>query len=449
MITIKNVSSLRGTLQVPGDKSISHRSIMLGAIAEGDTYVRGFLKSADCLATIDCFRRMGIVIESQKGDQTHFPDLMPDESTLVIHGKGLRGLSAPEGIELYAANSGTTVRLLSGILAGQNFSSHISGDASLSRRPMRRIIDPLSRMGILCVSDNEDDRLPMTIMGGQPKGIRYDSLISSAQVKSCVLLAALYAEEPTFYTEPALSRNHTELMLRACGANLKTRKKSGSDAVTTILYPGPSLSGLTITVPGDISSAAYFLAAGLITEDSEVTLNGVGINETRDGILRVIRAMGGDMTIQNIRMEGQETVADITVRSSDLRGTEIRGSVIPTLIDELPVIAVMAACAEGVTVIRDAGELSVKESDRLAAITDNLRKMGIRVDSFEDGMAIYGGELRGTDIDPLGDHRLAMAFSIAGLVSNKPVRILDERCVNISYPAFYDDLASLFTKKQK
>lgn len=451
MITIKKAKSLKGTIRVPGDKSITHRSIMLGAIAEGDTFVRGYLKSADCMATIDCFSRMGISVETRHNPLTSYQDDETDNaalnSTLVIHGNGLRGLSAPEGIELYAANSGTTVRLLAGILAGQSFKSHISGDASLSRRPMKRIIEPLSRMGVLCVSDNDDDRLPMTIKGGQPNGIHYESRVASAQVKSCVLLAGLYADEATFYTEPVLSRNHTELMLGACGANLKTKKRPGSSAVTTILYPGPSLKALSITIPGDISSAAYFLAAGLITEDSEITITGVGINETRDGILRVIRAMGGDMTMRNIRIEGSEPVADITVRSSDLHGTEIRGAIIPTLIDELPVIAVMAACAEGTTVIRDAGELRVKESDRLSAIVEGLRSMDIRVDSFEDGMAIHGGELRGSDIDPLGDHRLAMAFSVAGLVSRKPVRILDERCVNISYPTFFEDLERLQGKK--
>ncbi|MDO4620183.1 MAG: 3-phosphoshikimate 1-carboxyvinyltransferase [Lachnospiraceae bacterium] len=443
MLTIQKARSLHGTLSVPGDKSISHRSIMLGAIAEGDTVVRGFLKSADCLATLECFRRLGVSIEEVPASVSADPKEPSEEAALIIHGVGLHGLHAPDGVELNAENSGTTVRLLSGILAGQSFSSHITGDSSLQKRPMARIIRPLTEMGILVASNNDDNRLPLRIAGGVPRGIRYTSPVASAQVKSCVLLAGLYAEDPTFFTEPALSRNHTELMLGAFGGNLKIRKSRDSEAVTTILYPGTVLTGQNIIVPGDISSAAYFLAAGLLVRNSEVTLRNVGINETRDGMLRVIRAMGGQMTLSNVHMEGKEPVADITVSSSRLHGTEIGGALIPTLIDELPVIAVMAAAAEGKTVIRDAGELRVKESDRLAAIAENLRKMGIRVDESEDGMVIYGGTLSGAAVDPLGDHRLAMAFSVAGLISQTPTTILDETCVNISYPNFYGDLALL------
>ena len=441
MIVIDPPKSLSGTLRVPGDKSISHRSIMLGAIAEGDTAVRGFLRSADCLATMDCFRRMGVRIE-ERTDSGPSSEGRSDESVLVIHGRGLHGLTGADGLLLDAKNSGTTVRLMSGILAGQPFMSRITGDASLSSRPMGRIIRPLEQMGIRCVSEHGDGRLPISVYGGRPKAIRYASPIASAQVKSCVLLAGLYADDPTFYTEPVLSRNHTELMLGAFGGNLKTRIQADGSA-TTILYPGTILKGQSVTVPGDISSAAYFLAAGLLVRDARVTLTHVGINETRDGILRVIQAMGGDLTIRNVRIEGREPVADLTVSSSKLHGTVIGGSLIPTLIDELPVIAVMAAQAEGDTVIRDAGEMRVKESDRLAAITKNLRSMGIAVEETPDGMTIHGGRLKGARIDPLGDHRLAMAFTVAGLVSSTPTVILDESCVRISYPSFFEDLRSL------
>ena len=441
MLEIQNSSGLNGSLTVPGDKSISHRSVMLGAIAEGDTVVRGFLKSADCLSTIRCFRKLGVRIEEKENDSDVGGE--KNEPLLVIHGAGLRGLRDPGNEILDAGNSGTTVRLLSGILAGQNFVSHITGDSSLRSRPMGRIITPLEYMGVMAASDLGNNCVPLSIFGGKPRGIHYVSRIASAQVKSCVLLAGLYADEPTFYTEPSLSRNHTELMLSAFGGNLKVRKKADEDSVTTILYPGVVLKGQNITVPGDISSAAYFLAAGLLVPGSRVTLKNVGINETRDGILRVIRAMGGDLTVSNIRIEGREPVADLTVSYSELHGTEIGGSLIPTLIDEIPVIAVMAACADGVTVIRDAAELKVKETNRLTAIAEGLSRMGIDVTETGDGMIISGGRMKGATIDPNGDHRIAMAFSIAGLVSRGTTIITDEGCVDVSYPDFYDDLDSL------
>ncbi len=442
MLTISRASRLHGTISVPGDKSVSHRSVMLGAIAEGDTLVRGFLRSADCLSTIECFRRLGVRIEEKRSGAPLYGEA--GEPVLVIHGVGLRGLSAPDGVTLDAGNSGTTVRLLSGILAGQHFISRLTGDSSLQRRPMGRIIRPLEYMGIMAASERGNDCVPMKIFGGRPRAIRYESRIASAQVKSCVLLAGLYADGPTFYTEPVLSRNHTELMLSAFGGNLKVRKKADSEAVTTIVYPGTVLTGQDITVPGDISSAAYFLAAGLIVPDSSVTLRNVGINETRDGIIRVIRAMGGSISVTNVHIEGREPTADLTVRySPGLHGTEIAGSIIPALIDEIPVIAVIAACADGPTTIRDAAELKVKETNRLTAIAGNLRKMGISVEETDDGMTIYGGRLRGADIDPKGDHRIAMAFAVAGLVSHGPVVITDEGCVDVSYPGFFRDLRKL------
>ncbi len=440
---ITRAASLHGKIKVPGDKSISHRSVMLGAISRGETRVRGFLKSADCLATIDCFRKLGITIEEVEDNDVPAGTFSQPRQLLVIHGKGLHGLRAPEGVILDAKNSGTTVRLLSGILAGQNFSSEITGDRSLQKRPMGRIMKPLSAMGISVDSVHQNHCVPLIIHGGHPKAIHWTNKVASAQVKSCVLFAGLYADDPTFYTEPTLSRNHTELMLQAFGGNLKVKKKNGSDEVTTILYPGTILEGQDITVPGDISSAAYFLAAGLLVPNSELLIENVGINETRDGILRVIRAMGGKIELTNIRMQGREPVSDLLVRSSKLHGTTIGGSLIPTLIDELPIIAVMAAAAEGDTVITDAAELRVKETDRLAAITNDLRLMGIQVDETEDGMVIHGGRLHGAVIDPDGDHRMAMAFSVAGLIADDSTRILNAECVDVSYPTFYTDLASL------
>ena len=415
---------------------------MLGAIAEGDTTIHGFLSSEDCLATIDCFRKMGVSIEEARVPAERADGEERMETVLTVHGNGLHSLKDP-GVTLNAMNSGTTVRLMSGILAGQSFVSQITGDDSLRSRPMGRIIKPLGLMGVMCATAAGSEKLPITIFGGQVQPVRYESPIASAQVKSCVLLAGLYADGPTFYTEPALSRNHTELMLGSFGANLKVKKKPGESAVTTILYPGTILTGQDIRVPGDISSAAYFLAAGLLVPDSYIRLKGVGINETRDGILRVIRAMGGNLVTENVRMEGREAVADIAVRTSRLKGTVIGGSLIPTLIDEIPIIAVMAAAADGTTVIRDAAELKVKETNRLEEIVTDLRLMGIGVEETDDGMIIHGGTLTGARIDPKGDHRLAMAFSVAGLAARGTTTITDERCVRISYPDFYDDLLSL------
>ena len=445
---IERAAALRGTVKVPGDKSISHRSVMLGSIAEGTTYVRGFLNSADCQATIACFRKMGIRIEELCDSD--------GERVVAIYGKGLRGLTkSPDMLD--AMNSGTTTRLIAGILAGQPFDSFITGDASLRKRPMKRIIDPLSEMGCHIISANDDNCLPLKISGGDLHAIRYHSNVASAQVKSCVLLAALYAEDPTFFYEPSLSRNHTELMLGAFGANLKLKNDTRTGEKGVIIYPGTILRGQNITVPGDISSAAYFIAAGLLVPKSEIRLTGVGINETRDGILRVVRAMGGDVRIQNVHMEGREPVADLVVRSSELKACSIGGDIIPALIDELPVIAVMAACAGGITRIRDASELRVKESDRLRLIVDSLRAMGVTVEETDDGMDIYGmasqkervrgpgrlGLLQGAEIDPHLDHRMAMACAVAGLISDTPMIIKDADCVKISYPRFYSDLDSL------
>ena len=416
-------TGLKGTLTIPGDKSISHRSIMLGSLADGITEVHGFLNGADCISSMNCFREMGVTID-HNGD------------TVIIHGKGLHGLQAPKET-LDVGNSGTTTRLMSGILAAQNFKSRVIGDASICRRPMKRIMTPLSLMGADIVSENGNDCAPLLITGKPLHGIHYDSPVASAQVKSCILLAGLYADGETSVTEPYVSRNHTELMFDAFGVDIKT---SGT---TATVKPADKLYGQKIMIPGDISSAAYFIAAGLLVPGSEILLKNVGINPTRDGILRVCKAMGADITLLNETTEGEPT-ADLLIRSSTLHGTTVEGAIIPTLIDELPMIAVMAAFAEGTTVIRDAQELRVKESDRIQVMTENLQKMGADIQATEDGMIIHGGKpLHGAEIDSHLDHRIAMSFAVAGLLSEGTLSIKNGECVNISYPEFYSDLYSL------
>lgn len=402
---------------------------MFGSIADGTTEVRNFLKGADCLATIRCFRTLGIDIEEK-------------DSTVVVHGKGLHGLTAPSDI-LDVGNSGTTTRLLSGILAGQTFDSKLSGDESLNSRPMKRIIDPLTLMGANISSILRNGCAPLYITSGRLHGIHYTSPVASAQVKSCILLAGLYAEGETSVTEPSLSRNHTELMLREFGADIRTFHSLDCTESTSVIRPYAKLHGQKIIVPGDISSAAYFIAAGLIVPDSEILIENVGINQTRAGILKVCEDMGGDITLLNERTEGGEKVADILVKTSQLHGITIEGDIIPTLIDEIPIIAVMAAVAEGTTVIKDAAELKVKETDRIETVTDNLRAMGCDATPTADGMIISGGHLKGASIHTLLDHRIAMAFSIAALVAEGNTKILDSKCVDVSYPTFYDTFEQL------
>lgn len=421
---LKKSKGLLGELTVPGDKSISHRTVMLGALAEGVTEAEGFLPGADCLSTISCFRQMGVSIH-QEGDR------------ILIHGVGLHGLKAPERI-LDAGNSGTTVRLLSGILAGQNFTSRITGDASIQRRPMKRIIEPLSQMGASVSSVNGNGCAPLEIHGSSLRGIHYHTPVASAQVKSCILLAGMYGQNATSVTEPALSRDHTERMLRFMGASLS------SDGRTVSIQPEPRLKGKKIRIPGDISSAAYFIAAGLLVPNSEILLKNVGINPTRSGMLNVCRDMGADLTLLNEDTSGPEPVADLLVKSSSLHGTVIEGDLIPALIDELPILAVLAAFAQGTTTIRDAAELKVKESDRIASVSENLRRMGADVTPTEDGMILHGGKpLHGATIETGLDHRIAMSFSIAALAAEGDTKIPDADCVSISYPEFYQDLASL------
>lgn len=421
---IEKYNSFHGEVRIPGDKSISHRAVMFGSLAKGTTHITGFLEGADCLSTISCFRKMGIEIERKQDE-------------VWVHGKGLHGLTAPDSI-LDVGNSGTTTRLISGILAGQNFSCELNGDESIQSRPMKRIMTPLSMMGASVESIRGNGCAPLAIQGRPLNAIHYDSPVASAQVKSCVLLAGLYADGKTSVTEPALSRDHTERMLRAFGASVT------SEGTTASILGDPILEAIEVPVPGDISSAAYFIAAGLLCPGSEVLIKNVGINPTRDGILRVCHAMGGNIELVNERIAGGEPVADLLVKHSTLHGTIVEGDLIPTLIDEIPVIAILAACAEGETIIRDAAELKVKESDRIAVMTDNLSRMGADITATDDGMIIRGGKpLHGAVIDSYKDHRIAMSFAIAAQVCDGEMEIVDGECVNISYPVFYSDLESL------
>lgn len=426
---IKKQTNLRGTLTVPGDKSISHRAVMFGSLANGTTRITHFLEGADCLSTISCFRKMGIDID-RNGDE------------ILVHGKGLHGLSAPTDI-LDVGNSGTTTRLISGILAGQKFTSELDGDDSIRTRPMKRIMTPLTSMGADITSKLDNECAPLIIHGKPLHATHYDSPVASAQVKSCVLLAGMYADGITSVTEPFLSRNHTEIMLNYFGADIT------SEGTTASIKPEPVLEGREVQVPGDISSAAYFIAAGLLTPGSEILLKNVGINPTRAGILKVCMDMGADITLLNESTEGEPT-ADLLIRTSSLKGTVIEGGIIPTLIDEIPMIAVMAAFAEGTTIIRDAQELKVKESDRIAVMVDNLTRMGADIEGTDDGMIIHGGKpLHGAVIDSHLDHRIAMSFAVAGTICDGTVDILNGECVNISYPEFYHDLYSLDSSRQK
>ena len=420
---IKKLTNLHGELTVPGDKSISHRAVMFGSLAKGTTKITHFLEGADCLSTISCFRKMGIDIENNSGE-------------ILVHGKGLHGLSAPADI-LDVGNSGTTTRLISGILAGQNFVSELTGDNSIQSRPMKRIMTPLLSMGADIASIKGNNCVPLRITGHPLKAIHYDSPVASAQVKSCVLLAGMYSDGITSVTEPVRSRNHTEIMLNYFGARVT------SERTTASIAPEPSLFAREITVPGDISSAAYFIAAGLLVPGSEILLKNVGINPTRDGLLRVCKDMGADITLLNVNMEGEPT-ADLLVRTSSLHGTTVGGEIIPTLIDEIPMSAVMAAFAEGTTVIKDAKELKVKESDRILVMAENLSRMGADITPTEDGMIIHGGKpLHGAEIDSYLDHRVAMSFAVAGLLCDGPLSIKGGDCVKISYPEFYEDLYRL------
>lgn len=427
------VKQINGTLSVPGDKSISHRAVMFGALAEGTTEVHNFLKGADCLSTIQCFRQLGIDIEEDIQNQV-----------IRIHGKGLHGLSPSSSI-LDVGNSGTTLRLISGILSGQPFESNLTGDASIQKRPMNRVITPLSLMNADIKSVLGNGCAPLRINESSQhatkstlKGIHYNSPIASAQIKSSVLLAGLYAEGETSVTEPNVSRNHTELMLKEFGATLAVNNK------TVTIQPEPRLFAQKVQVPGDISSAAYFLAAACILPNSELVIKNVGVNPTRDGIIDVLVSMGADITKENLKNQDGEAICDLRVKSSNLHGTTIEGGIIPRLIDEIPVISVIACFAEGETIIKDATELKVKESNRIDVMAKQLNNMGANVIATEDGMIIHGvHKLSGTVIESKEDHRIAMSFAIASLKSEGETIIQGAECVNISYPEFYQDLQRL------
>ena len=413
--------AMTGEVRVPGDKSMSHRSIMLGALAQGTTRVSGFLEGEDALATVAAFRAMGVTIEG------------PDDGKVTIHGVGLQGLRAP-AVDLDLGNSGTSIRLLSGLLAGQTFDAVLTGDASLCARPMGRVIDPLSLMGA-AIQGEEGGRPPLRIAGGQRlQGIHYDLPMASAQVKSCVLLAGLYSQGRTSVTEPAPTRDHTERMLRGFGYAVK------SDDGVISLEGGGSLKAADIDVPADISSAAFFLVAASIAPGSDLLLTHVGINPTRIGVLNILKLMGADITLKHQREVGGEPVADIQVRYAPLTGIEIPQDQVPLAIDEFPALFIAAACARGRTVLRGAEELRVKESDRIAAMAEGLTTLGIANEVLEDGIIIEGGTPGGGVIHTYHDHRIAMSFAIAALRAESEISVLDCDHVATSFPGF-DSLA--------
>ncbi len=418
--TVEKARRLAGRIDVPGDKSVSHRALLFGAIAGGKTRIENLSGGGDVRSTRTCLEALGVLISEEKG-------------TVLVSGRGADGLRKPAGV-LDAGNSGTTLRLLSGILAGRPFESVITGDDSLKKRPMKRIIDPLVEMGAK-ITSGEGGRAPLTIKGGKLRPIAFRSPVPSAQVKSCVLLAGLSARGETSVEEPALSRDHTERMLGSFGVDVR---REG----LRVSVRGPvSLKACDIRVPGDISSAAFFLAAGSLVRDSELILPGVGVNPTRAGILDVIRMMGGRVCLSNAYESGGEPIADMEVEASDLKAVMIEGEMIPRVIDEIPVIAVMASQAHGTTVIRDAGELRYKETDRIRAVSENLRRMGAEVEEKEDGMIVHGPQsLKGAVIDSFGDHRIAMAFAVAGLAASGVTVIRDAGCVEISFPGFFEKL---------
>jgi 3-phosphoshikimate 1-carboxyvinyltransferase len=420
-LRVRPVTRLTGTVEVPGDKSVSHRAALLGALATGVTEVQGYLEGEDCLRTITAIQMMGVeVIRKGPG---HYR----------IAGVGLSGLVEPADV-VDCGNSGTTARLLIGVLAGQPFWTLLTGDDSLRRRPMKRVVEPLARMGATIVGRAEGSRLPLAVRGAdRPRGIAYDTPMASAQVKSAILLAGLRADGPVTVTEPALSRDHSEVMLRAFGASLERGER------TVTLHPGP-LRGTAVQVPGDISSAAFLLVAGAVVPEAHVTVRGVGVNPTRTGLLDVLGAMRVPVLSAPVDTLGDgEQIADLSVAAAKAVGTTVGGALIPRLIDEVPALAVLAATARGVTEIRDAAELHVKESDRIVAVVRELGKMGVRVDERADGMSISGGQrFRGAHVASGGDHRMAMALAVAGLIADGETVIDDVACVQTSFPTFVE-----------
>ena len=417
---INNSKAIKKTITIPGDKSISHRSVMLGSLANGTTHVHGFLTGEDCLSTIACFKKMGIEIEL-------------DGTDVTVHGKGLNGLKAPTET-LDVGNSGTTLRLMTGILSAQPFSCTVTGDSSIQKRPMDRVEKPLKQMGAEITGQGGEKILaPLHITGHSLKGTHYTLPVASAQVKSAIILAGLYAEGKTVITEPEATRDHTEIMLNHFGADIK---RNGNDITVT---PVKELYAKEIFVPGDISSAAYFMVLGAVCPDSDITIKNVGINPTRTGIITVLENMGANITLLNERTVSGEKVADINVKyTPSLKSTTVEGDIIPKLIDEIPAIAVAACFAEGTTVIKDAQELKVKESNRIKTVVNELKKFGADIEETDDGMIIKGKcSLKGAVCDSHNDHRIAMSMAVAGIMAEGSTTIKDSQCVDISFPTFF------------
>jgi 3-phosphoshikimate 1-carboxyvinyltransferase len=421
----KKVDKLNGVLKIPGDKSISHRAVMFGSIAHGKTVIRNFLTGEDCLSTIDCFRKMGVSI-TQTGDYVE------------VIGKGFEGLKEPIEI-LDVGNSGTTTRLILGILAGAPFHSCLIGDNSIAKRPMNRVTVPLREMGAQIDGRQDGEYTPLSIRGGQLTPINYQSPVASAQVKSAILLAGINGNGTTSVVEPSKSRDHTERMLRAFGCEID------EDELTVSINGGQALTATEVVVPGDISSAAFFLVAGAITPNSSITLKDVGMNPTRTGIIDVLQQMGANLVIDNKRTVNYEPVADLTITTSDLKGIEIGGDIIPRLIDEIPIIALLATQAEGHTIIKDASELKVKETNRIETVVNELTKLGAIIESTEDGMIITGtnATLQGNTVKSYGDHRIGMMLAVASCISDGEILLENPDAIAVSYPTFFEHLGAL------
>jgi 3-phosphoshikimate 1-carboxyvinyltransferase len=421
---LTNIQNLNGNIKVPGDKSISHRAVMFGAIAEGKTTISGFLTGEDCLSTISCFRKLGVAIHQEN-------------EKVTVEGKGISGLNPPSE-NLYVGNSGTTIRLMLGILANTPFTSVLTGDDSIAKRPMNRVTLPLKQLGAKIEGNDSGNKVPIQITGGSTTGIHYESPIASAQVKSAILLAGLEAEGTTSVTEPLKSRDHTERMLVAFGVSVENK------GLTVSIRGGQQLKGTHIEVPGDISSAAFFLVAGAIVPESTITLKKVGLNPTRTGILDVLSDMGAKITYENINEEASEPYGDLIVKTSSLKGTIIDGDLIPRLIDEIPIIALAATQAEGKTIIKDAHELRVKETDRIETVVNELKKMGADIEATADGMIINGKTpLKGASVKSHGDHRIGMMLSIAACIAKGSTNLTNSDAIAVSYPTFFEQLNQL------